>query len=245
MIVVVTSDPRERAAFAQVCDSRGWPRVACDSVRACKRVLARLRPGVILTRARLRDGYSEDILAAPNRGATRVIVLAPAGTPSTQEARQIALGADCVLRDPVRIEVLLEYLERHLHAPAQRAAKRVRRPRATFRFATAIVSTTDRTISRGSRTATLTPRELQLAQTLAEARGAVVSYEELYHEILGRPFHGDTSNMRVLLGKLDASFRAIGVELRRHVDVIAKNGYRCRGRSAGTPRGRVRAPVAA
>lgn len=233
MIVIVSSDARERVAFAQVCESRGWPQAVCDSVHACKRLLTRLRPAVVLTRDRLRDGYSDDIFAAA-RAETRstsgrVIVLVPAGTPSAQEARQLALGADCVLRDPVRIEVLLEYLERHLHAPAPRVGGRPP-ARKTFRFATATVSTSDRKVRRGKNTATLTPRELQLAQTLAEARGAVVTYEELYQEILGRPFRGDTSNMRVLLGKLDASFRTLGITLRDHVDVIAKSGYRCRVR---------------
>lgn len=232
MIVVATSDARERAAFSQVCESRGWSHVACDSVRACKRAFARLKPLAVLTRDRLHDGYSDDLFAAlrARDHDAKVIVLAPAGTPSAQEARQIALGADCVLRDPVRMEVLLEYLERHLRSGEQRDSRRARAPAAMFRFATTQIRPADRSVRRRGIEITITPRELQLAQLLAEARGTVVSYEELYDAVLGRPFRGDTSNMRVLLGKLGTSLQRLGVDLRRHVEVIAKNGYRLRGR---------------
>lgn len=234
MIFIVTSDPRERAAFADVCATRGWTHTGCDSVRACRQALGRLVPTVALTRHRLRDGYSDDVLAACSAHAEgahiRVIVLAVAGTPSAQEARQLALGADCVLRDPVRIEVLLEYLDRHMRSRARSAAPRKSREKAMLRFAGALINPADRSLRHGNKSGSLTPRELQLVQLLAAARGTVVTYEELYQEVLGRPFQGDTSNMRVLLGKLDASFRAVGIPFRDQIEVIAKSGYRYRAR---------------
>jgi DNA-binding winged helix-turn-helix (wHTH) protein len=72
----------------------------------------------------------------------------------------------------------------------------------------------------------LTPREVLLVEVLAGSKGQIVTYETLYSEVLGRRFRGDTSNMRVLLGKLGSSIRPLGLTLQHHVDVIPKTGYR-------------------
>jgi len=162
--------------------------------------------------------------AAPQSGA-KVLVLAGAGTPAAHEARQLALGADHVLRDPVRTDVLLEYLSRFQRRPAP-ARKTPRRRATSFRFAGARLLPLERSIEYAGRTASLTPREVQLAELLVESTGTVVTYTTLYSEILGRRFRGDTGNLRVLLGKLDASLRSIGIFLRKHVEVIPKTGYR-------------------
>jgi DNA-binding response OmpR family regulator len=67
-----------------------------------------------------------------------------------------------------------------------------------------------------------------LVELLVGSENRIVTYDSLYHEVLGRHFDGDTSNMRVLLGKLGASARRIGISVRRNIDVIAKTGYRYR-----------------
>src|SRR5207248_2324593 len=107
--------------------------------------------------------------------------------------------------------------------------KRSATSQRTLDFAGAAVDPIERTASGGARRVPLTPREVQLIELLVDAAGEVVSYETLYHEILGRKFVGDTSNMRVLLGKLDLSFRAMDISIRRYIDVIPKTGYRYRG----------------
>jgi DNA-binding winged helix-turn-helix (wHTH) protein len=65
-----------------------------------------------------------------------------------------------------------------------------------------------------------------LVELLAHSGGELLTYECLYSDILGRSFRGDTSNMRVLLGKLTASLQPIGIGVRRWVEVIPKTGYR-------------------
>ena len=68
------------------------------------------------------------------------------------------------------------------------------------------------------------------AEALATRTGEVATYETLYAEVLERRFRGDTSNLRVLLGKLAASCAAIGADLRAWVEVIPKSGYRLHAR---------------
>lgn len=232
MIVVLSSSPRERSALLALCESRGWPCEGRDSVGALRRSLRRLRPKVIITRHRLSDGYSDDVFAAVAaaglRSSLKVFVLLGAGAPPALEARQIALGADWVQRDPVRADVLLEYLARFLAAEGKAPAKREPRGETSWRFAGALVDPVERTLLRGEKTIELTPREIELVELLRESAGEVVSYEILYAEILGRRFSGDSANMRVLLNKLAASFRAAGLSLRREVEVIPKLGYRYR-----------------
>jgi DNA-binding response OmpR family regulator len=229
VIAIVSSNPRERTAFAALCENRAWPHVECDSLRALQKAVRNQTPSVALVRHKLSDGYSDDVLAVLKNPdaplAAKVMVLASAGTPSAQEARQLSLGADCVLRDPVRTDVLLEYLSRFQSRKEPRRKSARPRP-ASVRFAGARLLPVERCIEYSGRRATLTPREVQLAELLVESAGSVLTYTALYSEILGRRFRGDTGNLRVLLGKLDASLRAIGIFLRKYVEVIPKTGYR-------------------
>jgi len=228
MILLVDSAEREGSVLAELCAGRGWVTEACATVAAARRRIPRLRPRVAVVRRALRDGLAEEVLAALTDARCRRLVLVPAGTSGAVEARLVALGADCVLREPVRIEVLLAYLERFRGEPGP-----VSRPRPTrLAFAGGRLDPVDRTLRCGARRTTLAPREAQLAELLARFPAEVVAYEVLYAEILGRPFRGDTGNLRVLLGKLCAAAARAGVEARAWIEVIPKSGYRLR-RAAG------------
>ncbi len=233
MIAIVSPTARERVAFATLCASRGWPSVAFDSLRAFRRALRRTKPKVVLVRHALPDGYSDDLIAAlGERGllpAAKIIVLVAAGTSSTVEARQVSLGADCVQRDPVRTNVLLEYVAKYFRSPRASVGSSHAAPAKTVSFAGAVLNPEERLLRHGSQETTLTPREVELVELLIHSQGEVVTYDTLYHEILNRSFRGDTSNMRVLLGKLNSSAALLGIALRQWVEVIPKTGYRYRG----------------
>ena len=230
MIAIVLSNVRERAALGPLCESRGWPCSECDSLHGLKKLLREIQPRAVLTRSKLVDGYSDDVLstlrAAGLLPATKVIVLIGPGASSAQEARQIALGADCVMRDPVRIDVLMEYLAKYRNRPLPTAPRARGTTTTLLSFASAAVDTVARQVKHAGKFAHLTPREVRLVELLLDSPGQLVTYSALYNEILGRRFRGDTGNMRVLLGKLDASFRSVGIALRHFVEVIPKSGYR-------------------
>jgi DNA-binding response OmpR family regulator len=230
LIAIVSSHSRERNAFAALCENRGWPCTECDSVHSIRKLLGRFHPRVVLTRHKLSDGYSDDVIRAVSASSgsvfTKIIVLLPAGTPSTLEARQVTLGADCVQRDPVRTDVVSEYVSKYLTTSKQPGRGKPGNIAKPFQFAGARVHPAERTLQRGKKFVRLTPREIELSQLLAQSDGEVSTYEFLYGEILGRKFRGDTSNLRVLLNKLDLSARGAGVAVRDWIQVIPKLGYR-------------------
>jgi DNA-binding response OmpR family regulator len=230
MIAIVSNDPRECAAFAKLCESRGWAVAEFNSVRTFKRSLREVMPAIVVLRRKLADGYSDDVIAAlhalESAATTKIVVLIEAGSPPAQEARQVELGADCVQRDPVRADVLLAYLARFKLKQASAETTKKSHALPSFEFAGATIFPLDRRTVHGGREIVLTPREIELAERLSERSGDVVTYATLYQEILGRRFGGDTSNMRVLLGILGASFRKLGIRIREHIAVIPKSGYR-------------------
>ncbi|MFZ9747570.1 MAG: winged helix-turn-helix domain-containing protein [Opitutaceae bacterium] len=228
MILLVDSAEREGSVLAELCAGRGWVTGACATVAEARRRIPRLRPRVAVIRRTLRDGLAEEVLTALAETRCRRMVLVPAGTSGAVEARLVGLGADCVLREPVRIEVLLAYLERFRREPGTAPPPGP----ARLAFAGGQLDPADRTLRRGARGTTLAPREAQLAELLARSPGQVVAYEALYADILGRPFRGDTGNLRVLLGKLCAAAARAGVDARAWIEVIPKSGYRLR-RAAG------------
>ena len=239
MIAIISSSPSELAALTGLCASHGWVALACESLQAATRLMRRSRPQVMLVRHALADGFSDhllaDLVAAQRLQATRVIVLVGARASTSTEARQITLGADCVLRDPPRLELLLAYLAKYQRDP--RPAPALVRPVSVdlIHFAGGTLRLTERKLQYGQRRTLLTPREVELADHLVAAAGEVVTYETLYAGILRRPFTGDTINMRVLLRKLADSAAAIGLPVRRWVEVILKSGYLYRADRRTTP----------
>ncbi len=213
-----------------LCDRRGWACTPCDSVRAFTRLIHRTRPNAVVVRHKLMDGFSDDIIsllsAMKYLPATKILVLLGAGTLSSVEVRQLTLGADCVQRDPARADVLLAYLEKYIASARLPAGNPAAEAPVVVPFAGANLRATERLLQHSKQTIALTPREVALVEMLVYSRGEVLTYDTLYSEILGRPFRGDTSNMRVLLGKLASSLQPAGIVLRRWVDVIPKTGYR-------------------
>lgn len=233
MVILVSSQKPDRMILGALCSERGWPTVECDSLRILKRHLLRVQPSVLVVRHELEDGYSDDAIGLVTEPApawpVRVIVLAGAGLSSANEARQINLGADVIHRDPIRVEVVLAQIARfrtlRYNARAKQVAAAVKKP---VPFAGGLVDLLDRTLSHAGKVVELTSREADLVRVLIESGNQVATYELLYNDILGRQFRGDTSNMRVLLGKLDNSCGAVDLNLRSAVDVIPKSGYRYR-----------------
>jgi len=230
VIVIVSSSASERAAFAAALAARGWSGCECRTVGEFSRLLRRSLPAVVVVRHQLQDGHSDAVMAACS-GATKgrevkFIVILEADAPAREEARQVSLGADCVQRDPIRMPVVAEYLAKFLRADQRRSPASVTgQERDTARLANASLCRSKHTLAVRGREVALTPREFTLAELLADAQ-STLSYETLYNEVLGRPFRGDTTNMRVLLSKLNRTVAPLGLDLRRHVEVIPKLGYR-------------------
>lgn len=229
MILIVSSSQQEREALSAICSCRERVVVASQSVRSAARVIRKYAPRTVVIRHRLSDGYSDHVLSNLTAGRLAThshrIVLLAAGSSSGVEAQQIALGADCVLRDPVRSEVLLAYIEKF-----QRTARSHPNGQpstgAPLPFAGGLLHATERRLQCDHRFAALAPREVELIEMLLHDAGHLVTYETLYSEILNRRFAGDTSNMRVLLDKICRSAASVGIRLRDWIEVIPKSGYR-------------------
>lgn len=233
MIVLATPVPAERAALLSLFESRGWATIDCDSLRSSIRSLRRHLPRVVVTRHRLGDGFSDDILVALTAKdaafSTRSIVLLDADAPTALEVRRLALGADCVLRYPVRSEVLAAYVTKFYGPKVVRLNSPKPEVDDNVTFCGAVFLPLERKLQVADARTLLTPREVTLIEILIESPGALVTYERLYSEVLGRKFRGDTSNMRVLLGKLGNSCRVLGIQLRGYVRVFPKAGYQYDG----------------
>lgn len=228
MIIVVSSSSREEQALATLAGKRAHTVYSCASIDQFKAQLRKIPPTVVLARACLVDGYTDDIIALLRAAGflpgTKIIVLVEADCAAQHEARQLALGADCVLRDPVRPEVLLEYIAKFLQ-PARESPPPTHLPTDQFSLAGATFLASQQTLTRDNQSVHVTPMEIELARLLAESPGKARSYQFLYGVLFNRSFSGDSANLRVLLGKLAASYRKVGLDLRSKIQVMPKSGY--------------------
>jgi DNA-binding response OmpR family regulator len=228
MILIVSSSSRETALLTALCDHRTWASHCCPTVREFALAMERVRPRAVVVRQRLLDGYSDDILSCLQHESVanrpRIIVLMAAGSPAHAEARQLALGADCVLHDPVKMEIFLEYLAKYrnpLEAPIGQPTGHA----TSFHVAGIEVIPQEHRILRDKKSLHVAPQEVALLRLLARSPNEVVPYPVLYGDLFNRRFGGDTANCRVLLGKVAASFKRLGVDLRASIQVIPKSGY--------------------
>jgi two-component system KDP operon response regulator KdpE len=209
-----------------LCEQRTWPCETCTSLADFDRLAEKSTPRAVVVRQRLSDGYSDDILASLKRldasPAARVIILVPADCSIQQEARQVKLGADGVFRDPVRLEVLLEYLARYR---TEKTPGSMRASPLCYEFARVQVFPHEHRLVRAGKSIHVAPQEIGLLRLLSRSAGKVLPYPVLYSELFHQRFSGETANSRVLLGKITTSFRRLGVDLRRHIEVIPKSGY--------------------
>lgn len=226
MILILSDSPREATLLGNLCEHHSWPCSTGGTVHDYQRALEASAPHTIVCRHKLSEGYSDDILglaAQQAASAPRVIVLMPPNCSIAEEARQIRLGADCVMRDPLRLEVLLAYLEKYKTRPLSWTASPGQS--VTLSFAGTEVQVLEHRISRGTRSVKTTPRAIELLRLLGRMPGKVVPYSLVYSEIFGRRFTGDTTNARVLLARMTTDFKKLGVDLRKVVSVIPKSGY--------------------
>jgi DNA-binding response OmpR family regulator len=228
MILILSNSAREANLLATLCDQRSWPCQACTTVSEFKKLTAKTAPRAVMSRHRLSDGYSDDVIGwlknSQQPPSARVIVLVQADCSIRQEARQVALGADCVLRDPLRLEVLLEYLDKYrtknTHVTVRRTLSL-----CSFEFAGVQVFPDEYRLVRSGKSAEVSPQEIGLLRLLFQSAGRVITYPVLYCDLFNRRFAGDTANCRVLLAKTAASFHSLGINLRASIKVIPKSGY--------------------
>lgn len=214
-------------ALSAIVGSQPRPNCTCSSLASFRTRLRTMIPSVVVTRTRLLDGYSDDVFALLAEKQllprTKVVALASADCSSKQEARQLTLGADCVLRDPLRTEVLQQYIAKFLRSSVVSAGYAFEPE--VFSLGKATVRPDERVVSYRGRETHLSPKEVELARLLSESKGKILTYDVLYCELFGRTFSGESANMRVLLGKLAGSCRKVGLDLRGLIRVIPKSGY--------------------
>jgi len=228
VIIIVSSSAREADLLVSLCEQRSWPCQACGSLSDFDKVAEKNHPHAVVVRQRVKDGYSDDLFASLQAlripSPIHIIVLVPANCSHQQEARQVSLGADCVLRDPIRAEVLLEYLAKY-RSKYRNLVVRPDQGAPSYDFAGAQVVPHEHRLNRLNRAIHLAPQEIELLRLLHRSVDKVVPYPVLYSEIFSQRFAGDTANSRVLLAKLSSSFRKLGIDLRSYVEVIPKSGY--------------------
>lgn len=230
MIFIISSIDQERLAISSICQAKMWPSIGVRSLREFRRVLGRIRPKIVIVRHQLNDGYSDEVIRVlkpkASVSAPSILVLAAGNSSLITEIRQIELGADHILRDPVCAELLATYISKYRHRERVVVAKDTPLPYlTTFKFAGGNIDPVKRKWEHLRHSVNLSPREIELCRILAEARG-LLTYEILYDEIFGRTFRGDTSNIRVLISKLKRSAHCIKIDLSRRIHTIPKLGCR-------------------
>lgn len=152
---------------------------------------------------------------ARSEGVDTPIIMLTAKTGAYDEAEALELGADDFLSKPFEPVVLVARLAA--------LARRGRPTTAPAAASTLEVDLTANKVTYGDITASLSPREAQLAAAIAEGDGEPVPKETLLAKVWGD--RGDANTVEVYVGYLRRKLRAaFGDQVR--VDTVRWAGYR-------------------
>jgi two-component system, OmpR family, alkaline phosphatase synthesis response regulator PhoP len=180
-ILLVEDEPGLRMTVTDRLISEGYSVEGCEDG---EKALERIPEGfdlIILDVMLPRMSGFDVCRTVRQKGIETPILILTARSEVTEKVVGLKLGADDYLTKPFDMLELLARIEALLRRVPPDGA----RPVTAFQFGNIRVDFRSAEVSRGGKPVLLSARELQLLKYLVEHRGALVSREELLHEVWG------------------------------------------------------------
>lgn len=221
-LLVVDDDAKLRGLMRRGLTESGFGcEVAADAEEAL-RLLAQEGPFDLMLLDVLMPGRDGWQLLQDLRGAgdlTPVIFLTALHAVD-ERVRGLRLGADDYIIKPFELRELLARIE---------AVLRRRDSVPPLEVGDLSLDRAHRTVTRGGQRIEVSPREFEVLQALAEARGAVLSRAELLRRVWGIEFDPQTNVVEVAVARLR---RKLGGAGRARIETVTGQGYRLRAGEA-------------
>ncbi len=195
-ILIAEDDPNIRLGLVATLESEGYAvTAAADGAQALK-LFPQEKFELVVLDVMMPKASGYDVCRELRARGTRVPVLfLTAKGEEVDKVVGLKLGADDYVTKPFGVHELLARVEALLRRGRSSAAEPTAPQPATFRLGTAEVDRRKFTATIAGRMATLTARELRLAEVFAEHPGEVLTRDALLNTVWGVDYFGTTRTL--------------------------------------------------
>ncbi len=219
LVLIVDDDPSVRAAVRDILADNGFLTTEASTGRQARELLTQHEPDVILLDLGLPDVSGLDILAELTRASDTPVIVLSGRSGETDTVVGLELGADDYITKPFSARELVA----RISTAIRRSRRNGRHPTLEFGKLTIDRDTRDVTVA-GERVS-LTPKEFELLEFLADSPRHVYSREQLLQQVWGssRRWQDDNTvaeHVARVRRKLDPDHR------NRWIETVRGVGYR-------------------
>jgi DNA-binding response OmpR family regulator len=192
LVLVIDDEPGIRDFVEMGLAAEGFRVISSATGASGLERLRREAPDAIILDVGLPDGDGFDLLPAIRRATDAPIVMLTARGEIEDRVRGLELGADDYIAKPFHLAEVLARLRAHLRRRAV--------PGELLRVSDVALDGRARTVTRGGRAISLTPREYELLELFLRHPGEVLSKEVILERLWGYAF--DDNLVEVYVGYL-------------------------------------------
>ena len=215
-ILILDDDPELRATLARGLGEAGYECEAVESAAAARAAISRASDmALILVDVMMpdEDGW-QFVQRLRSFGDDTPVIYLTARDAVSERVRGLRLGADDYLIKPFDFSELLARID---------AVLRRRRAGRQLRVGKLEIDTERRHVDLEGRRLELSPREYELLDALARARGRVMTRAELLEDVWGIDFETGTNTVDVHVARLR---KRLGKDHARLLQTVVGEGYR-------------------
>ncbi|WP_062191371.1 response regulator [Caldimonas taiwanensis] len=195
-ILMIEDDVQIRRFVRVALEDAGYCVVEAEGVKRGLIDAATRRPDLIIVDLGLPDGDGKRLIAEVRGWSDLPILVLSARDQEREKVAALDAGADDYLTKPFGVDELLARLRALLRRRSSTAADVI------VRFGDVEVDLTRHEVRKRDEMVHLTPTEYRLLAALLKAKGAVLTYRQLLHDVWGPGYANRTHYLRVHMANL-------------------------------------------
>lgn len=202
-VLVVDDEPAIHRFMTPALIANGYEALRADTAAEALRMVANLRPDIVILDLGLPDGDGKDVIRALRAWSDVPIVVLSARDREIEKIEALDQGADDFVNKPFGMGELMARIR-----AALRHRMREKGETPLLRLGEVEIDIPRHKVTRGAEEIRLTPREFDLLAFLVRHAGKVLTHRHILREVWGPAHERDTHYLRVYVGQLRTKIEA-------------------------------------
>lgn len=196
-ILIIEDEPPIRKLFAITLESKGYKVVDCDNGREGARLVASVKPELVILDLGLPDIDGKEVIQIIREWSQVPIIVCSVRSEDAEVIKALELGADDYITKPFNPDVLLARINANLRKAVTQEAGEPELSNGKIRM-----DLLRHEVFLNNEKVTFTPKEYELLRYLLVHRGKMLTHKQILKDVWG-PAHGeDMQYLRVYISQL-------------------------------------------
>jgi two-component system KDP operon response regulator KdpE len=196
-ILIIEDEPPIRKLFSITLESKGYKVVDCDNGREGARLVASVKPELVILDLGLPDIDGKEVIQTVREWSQTPIIVCSVRSEDAEVIKALELGADDYITKPFNPDVLLARINANLRKAVTQEAGEPELTNGKIRM-----DLLRHEVFLNGTKVTFTPKEYELLRYLLVHRGKMLTHKQILKDVWG-PAHGeDMQYLRVYVSQL-------------------------------------------